>query len=126
MTTNARFGTVIFATDHRRLADFYAAIAGLTVEAADDTVVVLRSDTFELVLHKLSGAPDLSKPPLARLDSYVKPIFPVASLAGARVQALKFGGQLEPASKEWGARGFRASEATDPEGNVVQFREEIP
>ena len=48
MTNNARPGTVIFATDHRRLANFYAALTDLPVHVADDTVVVLHSDDFEL------------------------------------------------------------------------------
>jgi hypothetical protein len=28
--------------------------------------------------------------------------------------------------KEWSARGFRACETVDPEGNVIQFREDAP
>ena len=36
MTNNARPGTVIFATDHRHLANFYAALTDLPVHVADD------------------------------------------------------------------------------------------
>jgi predicted enzyme related to lactoylglutathione lyase len=126
MTTNARVGVVIFATDHRRLADFYAAVTDLPVRFVDDTIVVLHSDTFELVIHKLPGEPVVSNPPAPRLDSYIKPFFPVAELASARERAITFGGQLKPADKEWGARGFRASEGIDPEGNIIQFREDAP
>lgn len=48
MTNNVRPGAVIFAADHRRLAEFYAAITGLPVRVADDSVVVPHSDDFEL------------------------------------------------------------------------------
>jgi len=126
MTTNARLGGVIFAADHKRLASFYAAMTDLPAQFADDTIVVLHSDTFELVIHKLSGEPAMDRPPVPRRDSYIKPFFPVTSLASAREKATALGGALEPADREWSARGFRASEAIDPEGNVIQFREDAP
>ena len=48
------------------------------------------------------------------------------SLAEARARAPALGGRLAPAGKEWAARGFRACDGVDPEGNVVQFREPAP
>jgi len=53
-----------------------------------------------------------------------KPFFPVTSLSKARERAVALGGQLRPRSEEWEARGFRACEAIDPDGNVIQFRED--
>jgi predicted enzyme related to lactoylglutathione lyase len=124
MAVNARYGAVIFAANLERMADFYTAVTGLAVELADETVVVLGSGRFELVIHKLAGEPVPGGPPMAREDTYIKPFFPVASLAAARAAAATFGGRLQPADKEWSGRGFRACEAVDPEGNVIQFREE--
>lgn len=124
MAASARYGAVIFAADPERLVDFYTAVTGLAVELADEAVVVLGSRMFELVIHKLAGAPVPGDPPAARQDSYLKPFFPVASLAAARAAAATFGGRLQPADKEWRGRGFLACEAVDPEGNVIQFREE--
>jgi hypothetical protein len=46
MVGNIRPGAVIFTGDHKRLANFYEAITGLTVSFADDKVTVLRSDSF--------------------------------------------------------------------------------
>ena len=46
------------------------------------------------------------------------------SLSEAREKAAALGGQLRAAEEEWTARGFRACEAIDPDGNVIQFREE--
>lgn len=123
--SNVRPGAVIFAADLKLLADFYKAMTGLSSTVADDSVVVLRCDTFELVIHKLAGEPEVSKPPIPRYDHHIKPFFPVSSLDAARETAARFGGKLQPKEKEWSARGFRACEAIDPEGNVIQFREDI-
>jgi predicted enzyme related to lactoylglutathione lyase len=124
MPGNARQGAIIFAADHQRLAGFYAAVTDLQVSMADDTVVVLRSDTFELVIHRLAGEPPVSGPPVARLDGYIKPFFAVADLGVARQNAAALGGHLQPAEDEWAARGFRACEGIDPEGNAIQFRQD--
>lgn len=126
MATNVRPGAVIFTGDHKRLAKFYEAMAGLSVRFTDDSHTVLGSDTFELVIHSLSGEPAVTEPPLAREDSYIKPFFPVSSLSEAREKAAVLGGQLRPQNQEWAARGFRACEAIDPDGNVIQFREDEP
>ena len=66
----------------------------------------------------------MSEPVRVREDSCIKPFFPVRSLAEAREHAAATGGKLRPQSAEWEARGFRACEAIDPDGNVIQFREE--
>ena len=124
MATNIRPGAVIFTGNQRRLAEFYRTMTGLPVHVTDDNVTVLASDTFELVIHSLPGEPAVNGTPRAREDCHIKPFFPVASLAEARERAVALGGQLRPRNEEWGARGFRACEAVDPDGNVVQFREE--
>ena len=122
--SNIRPGAVIFSGDHKRLAKFYEGVTGLNVSFADDQVTVLRSDTYELVLHSLGREPAVTNPPRAREDDYIKPFFPVKSLAEARERAAALGGELRPQNQEWTARGFRACEAIDPDGNVIQFREE--
>ena len=123
MGNNVRPGAVIFTGDHKRLAKFYEGMTGLAVRFTDDNLTVLGSDSFELVIHALSGEPAVSEPPLARQDSYIKPFFPVKTLSEARERAAALGGQLRPQNEEWTARGFRACEAIDPDGNVIQFRE---
>ena len=52
--------------------------------------------------------------------------FPVPSIAEARAKAPALGGKVGPKAKEWEARGIRACAGHDPEGNVVQFRENAP
>ena len=83
MNENARPGAVIFTGDKQRLAKFYEAVTGLPVRVDDDRVTVLASEHFELVIHALPGEPP-GRPSAARQDGYVKPFFPVASLAEAR------------------------------------------
>lgn len=122
--TNTKPGSVIFTGDHKRLAKFYEAVTGLSVRFADEGITVLASETFELVIHSLPNEPAVSDPPRAREDTYIKPFFPVKSLAETREKAAALGGKLRPQSEEWEARGFRACEAIDPDGNVIQFREE--
>jgi predicted enzyme related to lactoylglutathione lyase len=126
MNTKIKPGAVIFSADQARLAKFYQATTGLSVFLADDDLTVLGSEHFELVLHALKGEPPTKEPPDVRHDSYLKVFFPVQSLAEARTKAAALGGRLEPQDKEWTARGFRACEAVDPEGNVIQFRENAP
>ncbi|WP_428939969.1 VOC family protein [Fontivita pretiosa] len=125
MASTARLGAVIFTGDKDRLARFYEAVTGLKISARNNGVTVLASDVFELVIHALPTEP-VNHATLPGRESYVKPFFPVESLAETRKRAAAFGGQLSPASEEWSARGFRACEAIDPDGNPIQFREPVP
>ena len=125
MANTARLGAVVFTGDKDRLARFYEAVTGLKVSTSDDGVTVLASDVFELVIHALPGEP-VGRAVLPGRESYVKPFFPVESLAETRKRAVAFGGQLRPPSDEWNARGFRACKAIDPDGNPIQFRQPAP
>jgi predicted enzyme related to lactoylglutathione lyase len=123
MSTQIKPGAVIFTGDQERLAKFYEAVAGLTISVDDDEVTVLGSDAVDLVIHPMRREPKVSNPPRVREDGYIKLFFPVTSLAETRERAAAFGGKLWPANKEWEARGFRACDGIDPDGNVIQFRE---
>ena len=124
MATNPRPGAVIFTGDKEGLARFYQAMTGWQVLHTDRHITALGSEEFELVIHVLAGEPRVKKPAPAREDVYIKPFFPVTSLAEARKRAEAFGGRLRPRDEEWEGRGFRACEASDPDGNLIQFREE--
>lgn len=122
MTTHTRPGVVLFTGQQERLAQFYEALTDLPVHVSEGSVTVLATDDFELVIHALPGEPlgQVSDP---RNDAYVKPFFPVHSLSEARERAAALGGMLSPAAEEWEARGFRACEGIDPDGNRIQFRQ---
>jgi predicted enzyme related to lactoylglutathione lyase len=120
---------VLFAKDLPRVAKFYEGTAGFSTVHTDAGLIVLESASQQLVLHglpkKVAKAIEISSPPKRREGRAVKLIFPVASLAEARRQAAALGGGLDPEKKEFEARGFRACDGHDPEGNVVQFREPV-
>ncbi|MES3011801.1 MAG: VOC family protein [Pseudomonadota bacterium] len=122
-------GAVLFAKDLPRVARFYEGVVGLVVVATESDHIVLERPHFQLVLHgipqKIAASISITSPPQLREAVPVKLVFPVASLAAARAMAPALGGGLSPTSKEWEARGFRACDGYDPEGNVVQFREAV-
>jgi catechol 2,3-dioxygenase-like lactoylglutathione lyase family enzyme len=121
-------GVVLFANDVRRLAAFYEAVTSMRRTHEEPGLIVLASPHSELILHsippQIAAQYPVATPPVVREDTAIKPFFRVASLAVARVAASLQGGALRPVADEWGARGFRACEAHDPEGNVIQFRED--
>jgi predicted enzyme related to lactoylglutathione lyase len=120
-------GAVLFAKDLPGMAQFYAGVVGLSTVHSDADVIVLESANQQLVLHgipkHIARSIVIASPPKRREDTAVKLVFPVASLVEARERAAALGGELNSKKKEFEARGFRACDGHDPEGNVVQFRE---
>lgn len=116
---------VVFVDDVARVAAFYRGVAGMKQTHADDRHVVLEIPGFQLTVHALaSHGGDSGRAYPTREDSYVKLCFPVADLAQARAIASSLGGEVWPADREWEARGFRACDGRDPEGNVFQLRQQ--
>lgn len=118
---------VVFVADVPRLTQFYQTVAAMAFVSGDAAHSVLELEHFQLVVHGLRGEPqavartDGDVP--VREDSYVKVCLPVESLGVARSRAAALGGALHPPEREWQARGFRACDGHDPEGNVFQVRE---
>lgn len=114
---------VLFVHDVARMTAFYRELAGMQRVHGDDRHAVLECDGFQLTIHAIHGAgTDFS----TREDSYLKLCFPVDDLAAARVRTRELGGELWPPEREWQARGFRACDGRDPEGNVFQLRMPAP
>jgi predicted enzyme related to lactoylglutathione lyase len=120
-------GAVIFAADVDRVARFYEVLVQMSPVHIEPGLRVIASDRTELVIH---GVPPQVLAPLPegtlpepREDTAIKLFFAVPSLAAARDLAPKLGGFVYPPEREFTARRFRACNACDPEGNVVQFRE---
>jgi predicted enzyme related to lactoylglutathione lyase len=120
-------GAVLFAQDVSKIAQFYASVLGMKATHTEPDLVVLESNAAQLVIHGVPAAVKkkypISVPPRVREDTAVKLVFPVPSIALARTAASSLGGSIAPATKEFQARGFRACDGVDPEGNVVQFRQ---
>lgn len=118
---------VLFVADVPRMAHFYQAVASMTLVSQDVSHAILELAGLELVIHALRGTPKAlvgdDGSVRVREDAYVKVCLPVMSLATARSKAAELGGMLQPSAKEWQARGFRACDGHDPEGNVWQARE---
>jgi hypothetical protein len=120
-------GAVLFAADVDRVARVYEVLLTMSPVHVEEGLRVIASDRTELVIH---GVPPHIMAPLAageiptpREDTAIKLFFVVDNLAKAREMAPLLGGFLFPADKEFTTRRFVASNACDPEGNVVQFRE---
>lgn len=120
-------GLVLFVANVDRVASFYQMVGSMQFVGGDSGHAVLEIEGFQLVVHQLEGE---SEPPhdtqnkvRVREDSYSKLCLPVLSIDAARSQAASFGGFIKPAQHEWQARGFRACDGNDPEGNVIQVRE---
>lgn len=112
------------------MARFYEGTLAMTIVHADRDHVVLDARDIDLVLHALPKAIadtiEITDPPAVREETPIKLCFPVSSLAEVRAKAPALGGGVGPKTREWAARGFRACDGHDPEGNVVQFREAAP
>ena len=96
----------------------------MSVLIEEDGYSVMEVEGFQLVVHALAGEPQIAEVQVRiRQDSYIKLCLPVASIAAARSVAATNGGAIKSAQHEWEARGFRACDGHDPEGNVIQVRE---
>lgn len=118
---------ILFAADVPRMTEFYQTVAGMSFVSGDDRHSVLELEHLQLVVHAVGG----KRKPVAgargrvkiRRDANVKISLPVGSIKSARERAAALGGRLHLADREWEARGFRACDGHDPEGNVFQVRE---
>jgi predicted enzyme related to lactoylglutathione lyase len=130
MTIDLKPGAVVFAKDLQRMARFYERVFSLAVTHAGDDHVVLESARQQLVIHAMAGrwakGIHIGTPPARRVDAAVKLFFAVDRIDALRATAAALGGQIDPPARAWEARGFRAVDGHDPEGNVLQLREALP
>ncbi|MBW8368891.1 MAG: glyoxalase/bleomycin resistance/dioxygenase family protein [Arenimonas sp.] len=125
MSGPARAGVFIYAKDLSRLAGFYESLLGMSRAHTAADLVVLCSPDIQLTLHAIPAAIaasiSISSPPEKREDAALKFFFTVPSIAQAAARAPALGGEVLP--DQWQGPGFRACNATDPEGNIFQVRE---
>lgn len=127
MNARPRPSAVIFAKNVDALVRFYRETAEMTEVHRDRDHVVLNEEGFQLVVHgipkKIAARIEITSPPEVREETPIKICLPVSSIEHARTKAAELGGRIGPKSEEWAARGFRACDGYDPEGNVFQVRE---
>ncbi|RQP21154.1 VOC family protein [Piscinibacter terrae] len=120
-------GAVVYAMNVPKVSAFYAKVAGLRTTHAEQSYVVLESVAFQLVVvaipPHIAASIQVTVPPQRREDTAVKLVLPVPSIASTRLAAQACGGQLNPPEREWEFQGSRVCDGHDPEGNVVQFRQ---
>ncbi|RVT46845.1 hypothetical protein [Rubrivivax albus] len=121
-------GLVVFAKNKRRVSAFYQLALDLKVEESASTHDLLRGHGYEIVVHaiprKYAAEIKIAKPPVVREDTPFKPTFIVNDLEAVRTVANKTGGHLKPAEGAWRFRGCIVLDGWDPEGNVVQFKQQ--
>jgi predicted enzyme related to lactoylglutathione lyase len=129
MNTRPKPSAVIFAKDIDALARFYRDTAEMTEVHRDHDHVVLDEEGFQIVVHgipeHIAATIEITCPPELRQETPIKICLPVSSIDDARTKAAELGGRIGPKAKEWAARGFRACDGYDPEGNVFQVREHV-
>lgn len=86
---------------------------------------ILQAQGIELVIHAIPAHIaqhiEIASPPVPREEQAIKLIFTVPELSPAIETVIALGGVL--CGKTWLGAGFRAQDATDPEGNVLQLRQ---
>lgn len=129
MPNKPKPSAVVFAKNLRRVARFYEEVVSMSIVHTDQDHIVLDSEPMQLVVHsipkQIADGIKILEPPEVREGMPIKLCLPVTSIAHARDKAAALGGKLDSKQDEWQARGFRACDGHDPEGNVVQFRESV-
>jgi hypothetical protein len=122
-------GLVVFAKSVKKLSAFYIRILGLEVLESARSHQLLRGNGYEVVVHaipaKYAREIQITKPPVLREDSAMKPSFVVQDLAALRLAVVATGGWLKPEEMAWTIRGHKVLDGCDPEGNVLQFKQKL-
>ena len=120
-------GATVFAKDVERVSRFYEAACSLVVSVREPGFHVLENGPLQLVVvsipEHIAREIQVSLPPQRREDTALKLMFVVASIASAREAALERGGIIDPPEREWQFQAMRVCDGHDPEGNVIQVRE---
>jgi len=130
MTTSqrrSRQGLVVFTKNKKRVSAFYQRTLRLKVVEESATHDLLRGPGVEIVVHaiprKIAAQITITRPPLLREETPLKPTFTVRDLEHVRAEAESTGGWLKPAEQAWTIRGATVLDGCDPEGNIVQFKQ---
>ena len=125
----AQQGLVVFAKNKNRVSLFYQQTLALTVEQSERSHDLLRGHGYEIVVHaiprKIASQIKIARPPQLRTDTALKPTFVVPDLDAVRNAALATGGGLKPVESAWRFRGCIVLDGSDPEGNIVQFKQPV-
>lgn len=123
----ASVSAVLFATDLKKVAAFYARALGMSVTRSDDQHVILNCRGFNLIVHQipphLGDGIAIQQPPRRRSEGALRLNFPVQSIAETRRLARSLGGELDDTPPAWAGPGANVFLGHDPEGNVFKVAE---
>ena len=126
MTLSPTTCMVLFVADVPNMTAFYSAIGSMQILHEETSYAILKIDGFELLIHAMHGVSedDGSNHEILQIreDAYTKLCLPVKCVTAARQLARELGGAIKSGEHEWVARGIRACDGHDPEGNVFQVR----
>jgi hypothetical protein len=118
---------VVFAKNKKRVSAFYQRTLGLAAIEQAPTHDLLQGPGIELVIHaiprKYATSIVITSPPRVRAETPFKPAFVVPDLEAVRPAAMATGGHLKARELAWQIRGATVLDGWDPEGNVVQFKQ---
>ncbi len=118
MNKAARYGSIVYAKNTRKLAEFYTAFFGMNVTRETPEFIALEIEGFHIIIH--TPPVQLSE---QRLNT-VKLFLTVDSLDQARETVSQYGGSAMDG--EWSNPVFNVCNIMDPEGNHIQIREFKP
>lgn len=125
-TGPAPAGLFLYAKDLEAIARFYESLIDMRRLHATPEIVVLQSEHLQLVVHAIpdhiAATIHIQSPPEKRTESALKFFFTVPKLSTATVLATALGGEVM--AERWAGPGFIAANASDPEGNIFQIREQ--
>ncbi len=120
-------GLVVFAKNKKRVSAFYQETLRLNIKESEPSHDLLAGRGYEIVVHAIprryAAGTKVTKPPVPREDTPLKPTFVVGSLKAVRQAAEATGGYLRPDAEAWHFRGCTVLDGWDPEGNIIQFKE---
>ena len=121
-------GAVLYAKNLVDVHGFYQNVIGLEPVTTEGDHAVLESPFFQLVIlqapETIASKIRIDSPPAPRSQTPIKLVFPVESIAKARTVATAWGGRFNSPDREWTFHDCRICDGTDPEGNVVQLRQQ--
>jgi predicted enzyme related to lactoylglutathione lyase len=127
VSTQAKQGAVIYAKSLPLVSGFYAGVIGLEVAHSEADHIVLESPLFQLVVlsipKAIASSVEIAGPPVRRTNAPIKLVFVVPSIAACREAAAKLGGEINPPEREWRFHQSVVCDGHDPEGNVLQLRQ---
>jgi len=106
LDTSVKFYRALFADQNPYVTDGFASVSNQYNEVL-----------LHLLPKQFRGQPSLGE------ENPIKPVFTVASIDQAKLAAGQNGGRIKGETAEHGL--WRYADGTDPDGNVIQVRENI-